>query len=129
MGRSAQAKRTRQEQPLGRVSTILRILNYFKEFNENPFPGRSTRQCSEKNKVFSDKREQALERIMGRVDDDGLNVGITITAGGHLEGAPSQAAELERRRPAMWELLKGRRTEMYAVYEKNSARPCRGTHG
>ncbi len=27
---------------------------------------------------------------MGRVDDDGLNVGITITAGGHLEGTPSQ---------------------------------------
>ncbi len=29
----------------------------------------------------------------------------------------------------MWEFLKGRRTERYAVYEKNSARPCRETHG
>ncbi len=37
---------------LGRVSTILRILNYFKEFNENPFPGRITRQYSEKTRFF-----------------------------------------------------------------------------
>ncbi len=41
-----------QQGLLGPVSTILRILNYFKEFNENPFPGRITRQCSEKTRFF-----------------------------------------------------------------------------